>query len=170
MRLRIARSVVGVGAVVVALCASGGTNHAEKVHTGAAAPAAFRIGDEVRLGTWSVKVYAVHDPQPQPPGVQIVVPRPGRRWVGVDVEVKNLGSEPDYVSALGCFSVRDAQHHDGDEVLWSGVRPGPPDGEVEPNDARRGVLVFDVPRTARGLRLRFECEPFSTGAAFIALS
>jgi hypothetical protein len=155
---------------VVAVAASGGSNKATKVNGGSSsgAPKNFAVGDEVKLGSWTVKVYGVTDPVQ--PTNQFIQPSAGNHWVGVDTEVKNLSSKATTVSSLACFDLRDAQNHSYTESIVSGVQPKAPDGEVQPNQALRGMLVFEVPQAATGLSLNFKCDLFSSGSATVKLS
>jgi Telomeric repeat-binding factor 2. len=163
--------VVAAGAVV----ASGSSNTASKVNGGSKtssgstkAATAYAVGDEVKLGDWTVKVYAVANPQA--PVNQFSQPTAGNKWVGVDTEVKNLSSKPETVSSLLCFDVTDSANRKYDVNITSGVTPGAPDGEVAPNSALRGIAVFEVPADATGLKLNFKCDLLSSGTATINLS
>jgi hypothetical protein len=135
--------------------------------TEAEQPEVFAVGDVVQLGDWQVRVHGVTDPvQSTNP---IVTPAPGNRWVAVDVEVTNTGSEPQVVSSLGCFEIVDDQNRSYSLTITAEGGSSPPDGEVAPGASRRGTLTYEVPADAAGLHLTFQCELFSTGSATIAL-
>ena len=160
--------VVAAGAVL----ASGEDNQAEKVNggdsdTSTPAGSVYAVGDEVKLGDWTVKVWGVNNPQAAPN--QFSQPAAGTKWVGVDTEVKNLSSEPEAVSSILCFDVTDSANRKFDVNIVSGVTPGPPDGEVPANGGLRGIAVFEVPADATGLKLNFKCDLFSSGTATIQL-
>lgn len=161
--------VVAAGAVV----ASGGDNKATKTNSDGSSDTSktaetFKVGDEVKLGDWSVKVWGVTDPLA--PTNEFAKPKDGFRWVSLDTEVKNLSSDPAAVSSLLCFKVQDSVNREYTEDIASGVQPGPPDGEVAPNAAKRGNVVFEVPVDATGLKLNFKCDLFSSGTATVQLS
>lgn len=163
--------VVLVVAVVV-LGASGSSDKAEKVGasnsgSGGSSAQSFKVGDEVKLGDWTVTVAAVNDPQPS--DNQFLKPKAGTRWVGVDTEVKNLSKSPQTVSSIACFKLQDAKNQQYTLAL-TGLTPAPPDGAVDPNGAVRGLLTYEVPQDATGLKLKFSCDLFSSGSATIALS
>lgn len=179
------RGLVALLAIVVAagaVLASGSTNKAEKVNGngssssvpgstppssgGASAP--FKVGDEVKLGDWTVKVWGVADPQAAVN--QYAKPTAGSRWVGLDAEVRNLSSDPANVSSILCFKVQDSANREYTEDIATGIKPEPPDGEVAPGAAKRGTIVFEVPAEATGLKLNFKCELFSSGTATIQLT
>lgn len=184
-RSRRLRGVIALLAIVVAtgaVLASGSTNKAEKVNGsgssssvpgstppssgGASVP--FKVGDEVKLGDWTVKVWGVADPQAAVN--EFSKPAAGTRWVGVDTEVKNLSNDPASVSSILCFKVQDSANREYTEDIATGIKPNPPDGEVAPGAAKRGTIVFEVPADATGLKLNFKCELFSSGTATIQLT
>lgn len=162
-------AVVAVAAVAVA--ASGDSNTATKVGGGSDssqdAATSYKVGDEVKLGDWTVKVYGVTDPAQ--PDNEFETVAPGTRWVALDTEVKNLSSSPQAVSSLACFEMQDAENKTYTEELAS-VGAQAPDGEVAPNGAKRGNIVFAVPATATGLKLNFKCDLLSSGSATIQIS
>lgn len=161
--------VVAAGAVI----ASGEDNKAEKVNsrdsdTTTPAGTPYAVGDEVKLGDWTVKVWGVNNPQAAPN--EFSQPTAGTKWVGVDTEVKNLSTDPETVSSILCFDVTDSANRKYDVNIVSGVTPGPPDGEVAPSAGLRGIAVFEVPADAAGLKLNFKCDLLSTGTATIQLT
>lgn len=160
--------VVAAGAVV----ASGSDNKASKVdssgNTTGGSATTYKVGDEVKLGDWTVKAWGVNNPQAAPN--QFSQPTAGTKWVGVDTEVKNLSSKPETVSSVLCFDVTDSANRKYNVNIASGVTPGAPDGEVAPNGALRGIAVFEVPADAAGLKLNFKCDLLSSGTATIQLT
>ena len=130
-------------------------------------PQVFAIGDLVELGDWQVRAHGVTDPVQSTN--QFVTPAPGNRWVGVDVEVTNTGTDPQVVSSLMCFEVVDDQNRSYSMALTAEEGSTPPDGEVAAGASRRGTVTYEVPADAAGLRLTFKCDLFSTGSATIAL-
>jgi hypothetical protein len=167
--------ILAAAVAVVALAASGETNEAEKVGSSGEATntessgqqdtgQVFAVGDEVKLGDWTVTVIGVTDPYP--PTNQFNTPQ--GRFVGIDTSVKNNSGEPAAVSSLLCFDLRDST---GQTFTQAFVVDGPaaPDGEVDPGGVLRGTVFYDVPVTATGLQLKFKCDLFSTGSATINL-
>lgn len=170
------RAVLAALAVVVAagaVVASGSDNKASKVDSsGSTTPgdsaSTYKVGDEVKLGDWTVKAWGVNNPQAAPN--QFSQPTAGTKWVGVDTEVKNLSSKPETVSSVLCFDVTDSANRKYNVNITSGVAPAAPDGEVAPNGALRGIAVFEIPADAAGLKLNFKCDLLSTGTATIQLT
>jgi hypothetical protein len=160
-----------IGAAALAVAASGDSNTATKVggsDSGSSeAGQVYNVGDEVKLGDWTVKVYGVTDPAQ--PDNEFDTVSPGSRWVALDTEVKNLSSSPQAVSSLACFELQDSENKTYTEELTS-VGAQAPDGEVAPNGAKRGNIVFEVPSAATGLKLNFKCDLLSSGSATIQIS
>ena len=164
-------------ATVGALAASGSTNKAEKVDskdktentgTGADASKDFKVGDEVKLGDWTVTVHEFKDPYPSTN--EFLSPDKGNRFILVDAEVKNTSAKPETDSSLLCFKLQDSKSRKYDEALGgAGQTPGPPEGEVGPNESARGNIVFEIPEDAKGLALKFKCDLLSDGTATILL-
>ena len=158
---------------LIAVIASGSTNKAEKVDSSKGSSESstdsesFGVGDEVKLGDWTVKVWGVTDPYTS--SNEFLKPSDGNRWVLLDTEVKNVGSDPNLVSSLMCFKLKDSANREYDEDIASGTQPGPPDGEVAPGSSTRGNIVFEIPADATGLQLEFKCELFDSGTATIQL-
>lgn len=184
--MRKVRAGLALVAVVTALfvtVASGESNEAKKVDSGAdvttttgasgaadavaATPSAFAVGDLVELGDWQVQVHEVTDPLVS--SNQYLSPAAGQRWVAVDAEVFNQGDDVQTVSSMLCFEVQDATNR-SHAMTITGESMQPPDGEVAPGASRRGTIVYEVPVDATGLRLQFKCDLLSTGSATINLS
>lgn len=167
--------VIAAAIAIVALAGSGETNQAEKVGSsgtvnGSAsggAPASsetFAVGDQVKLGDWTVVVNGVTDPYVSTNDYVT----PTGRFVGVDASVTNNGSSPATVSSLLCFDLRDATGQTYNQTVVVGG-PSAPDGEVDPGGVLRGTVFYDVPIAATGLQLKFKCDLLSNGSATINL-
>jgi hypothetical protein len=170
--VRTALVAFAIGAAAIAVAASGDSNTATKVGGGSDSGSSnsaqtYKVGDEVKLGDWTVKVYGVTDPAQ--PESEFETVAPGTRWVALDTEVKNLSSSPQAVSSLACFELQDSENKTYTEELAS-VGAQAPDGEVAPNGAKRGNIVFAVPTAATGLKLNFKCDLLSSGSATIQIS
>ena len=120
----------------------------------------------MRLGDYTLKVNRVIDPFTSKNSFSS--PDKGNKFVAVDVSVKNTSSEPQTVSAIMCFSLRDGRGQGYDMDYFAGG-PKPPDAEVGPGRFIKGTLTYQVPKNAKGLTLEFKCDLLSTGSAYIAL-
>jgi hypothetical protein len=129
---------------------------------------AFVVGDLIALGQWQVEVHEFVDPYNS--GNDFLSPDSGNRWVAIDVEVFNVGTEPHDVTSIFCFDLQDDANRSFDQEIFSGSTVAAPNGEVVPGASRRGTVVYEVPTAAAGLRLNFKCQLFSSGSATVQLS
>ena len=168
-------ALVGV-AVVAALAATIGSgsssNEATPADSTSASTAAtatsFKVGQAVKLGDFTVKVLSMKDPYKSTNSFD--KPAKGTRYIAIDTQVTNTGSEPRTVSSLACFDVADATGQQYTMSLVVGA-PKPPDGELAPGKLLRGTLVYEIPTgQKKGLTMDFKCDLFSSGSATIALS
>ncbi len=173
------RALAAVAVVVLGVVAVGASSSSDqtatKVGSGgttvagskAATPSTFKVGDQVKLGDWTVVVNGVTDPYT--PSDSFDAPDPGKRDVVVDATVTNGSSSSQTVSSIACFTLQDSTAQEYDETIVTGVAKSP-DGEVGPGQSVRGSIAYQVPTTATGLVLHFNCDLFSGGSADVALS
>ncbi len=100
------------------------------------------LGTPAVSGSWEVTIHGIVDPLE--PVNTISVPEEGSRFVGLDMEVHHLGTEPRTFSASfstemlltdGTFvDVRVATLHE----------PPGPGGEMKPGERQRGIVVYEV--------------------------
>jgi hypothetical protein len=183
------RSLLLAGAIAIGLLASvasGETNTATKVggdsaksgaatkggdsssDSGTAAPQAFAVGDQVKLGDYVLVVNTVTDPFVS--GNEFDTPDEGKRYVAVDVSVTNEGAKPETVSSMMCFDLLDTTGQKYTMALVAGA-PAAPDGEVDPGQPLRGTLTYEIPQTvpSADLSLKFKCDLLSSGSATVKL-
>ena len=130
-------------------------------------PETFTVGDRVAIGQIEVETFGVTDPL-EPTGEYGLPPAPGSRFVGVDVEVTNTTDEPFIFSAPLTFELKDPDNI-AYPVTFTDHSPGPPDGQIGPGQARRGLLVFEVPEGVGELLLVFVGYLLSAESAEVAL-
>lgn len=172
MRVMNLRRVVAATVIVVsamAVIGSASSNTATKVdgdsNTQPSSGSSFKVGDQVKLGDFTVTVNSVTDPFTSSNSFD--KPTKGR-YVAADVTVVNNGSKPQTVSSMVCFNFNDSTGQGYNMALVVGA-PKPPDGELAPGESIRGTIVIDVPPTAAGLQMKFKCDLFSSGSATINL-
>jgi hypothetical protein len=168
----VAMGVVAVGASsssdqTATKVGSGGSTTVSGAGAKATTPSTFKVGDQVKLGSWTIVVNGVTDPYNPPDGFD--APDPGQRDVVVDATVTNGSSSSETVSSLACFTLQDSTAQAYDETVVTGV-PKAPDGDVGPGQSLRGSIAYQVPTAATGLVLHFNCDLFSGGSADVALS
>lgn len=178
-QMKVRRGFVGTGLAVMLLVFAGcgdSENDSRKVgavETGGG-PAtlvqppsdAFRVGDIVKLGDAQVIVHGVMDPYDS--GTQFARPPAGSRYVMVDAEVKNLSSDTQVLSAFSQFEMKDSKDESYDPIVLPGSLPAV-GGQAPPGAARRGLVAFQVPEGAAGMRLIFKNLLFGKGSATIFL-
>lgn len=168
---RLVAGIAALGVVCVISIASGSANSPSAVPSGgsggsAAVGQVFTVGQPVALGSWQVTALSAKNPFK--PKNSFEKPDAGMKYVTVDTQVVNNGSEPGNVSSMLCFKMRDGTGQEYNEAFISDV-PKPPDGEVAPGGKIRGTLAYQVPTGTTGLMIVFNCELFSSGSAQIAI-
>lgn len=178
LKARKALVVMAVAAGLAVATASGSTNTATKTGSNGSTPssdagsssgapsATFAVGDQVKLGDWTIVVNGVTVPYTSPN--QFTQPAAGNQYVTVDTSVTNNGSKAQGVSSLACFKLVDSTGQSYSETIVVGA-PAAPDGEAAPGETVRGTLAYEVPTTATGLALKFKCDLFSSGSATVSL-
>lgn len=173
--MKVRSGFVALGVVaMVAVLAGCGQNENESRKVGAVDTAttveppsdAFRVGDIVKLGDAQVIVHGFQDPYDS--GTQFAKPPAGFRYVIVDAEVKNLSSDRQVLSSFSQFEMKDTKDKSYDPIVLPGSLPAV-GGEAAPGAARRGMVAFQVPEAARGMRLIFKNLLFGKGSATIFL-
>jgi hypothetical protein len=157
--------------VVVALAAAGAHHIAKSLTNITAPPAAsahlWQVGQTAPTSGWQVTVYGVRDPATGPVGAIAPEPRAGDRFVAVDVQVANPGSQAVTFASFVYIHLFDAANRVYDEELIGPLSPGPPEGSVTAHSAIRGWVTFEVPSSAPGpLRLRIQGSIDAAGAVF----
>lgn len=153
-------AVAGVLALaLVALAACGGDD--DKLGATATTTETHSVGDVVRLGDVEVTVKSFKDPFDS--GNQAVKAPAGFRQVAVEVEVKNLSSDPKVFSGFSQFEMRDSTNKSFGAIPLPGNIPSL-GGAAQPQTARSGVVGFQVPEGATGLQVVFTAPLVSEGS------
>jgi hypothetical protein len=160
--LRAARAI-GCGFFVVALVAgcSGDDDSASSTTTSSGktttskAPSTtsttvWHLNEKVRADTFGIEVFGVDDPY-EPEG-QDVPPGEGMRYIAVDMEVRNLATNPVVVVSGLQLNIEDSK---GEKYSpkGGGHGQGPIDGELKSDETKRRAVVYEVPDDATGFTL-----------------
>ena len=130
-------------------------------------PAIYSLGDTVHLGDWNLAVLGWS----QPPGSAGNTPRPGQRFVAVEVVFVNVAQGSRNLSPLMQMSLKDAGDRRYTLNLAAQAAAGSalPNGEVSPGERVRGWVGFQVPQDAGGLRFIFDPSLLNSGKVVVAL-
>ena len=90
-------------------------------------------------------------------GKGVIKPNKGHKWIVVDTTIANQGQQPQIIAVSG-FKVTDSQNKLYDVALLASALDDikSPTGEIKPGDKQGGEVVFEVPESAKGLRLVFQ--------------
>lgn len=134
--------------------------------TQAAQPAGgHRVGEPVTLSGWTVTVNSV---KRNSGDGQFNIPKAGNVYLFIDVAVVNNTGQPQTVSSLMQFSLKDATGQSYNEALDSAA-PNAPNGTIADGSKVRGTLVYEVPKSTNVWELDFQPD-FSTDQAVWSLT
>lgn len=95
-----------------------------------------------------------------PSANQFIQPQPGKKWIGFEVEVENVGTAQ--VTSLD-WTLRDTTDQEHDRTFWTGAEGAAIDiaySDLTPGGKKRGWVYFEVDQAA-GIRwLRADPNPF----------
>lgn len=155
-----------VAIAIIASVSSGGSDKSSKGGSGggAATEQTYTVGQTAQTSDFEVTLRAVEDPMNT--GNEFDTPKAGNRFVGVEFEVKNVGSERQTLSTLLGAELIDSLNRPYDIALAGLDRPQL-DGEVVPGQSRRGWITFEVPADATGLKVRLKGSLTAQGSLFV---
>jgi hypothetical protein len=90
-------------------------------------------------------------------GKGVIKPNKGQKWIVVNTTIANQGQQPQIVS-VSAFKLIDSQNKQYDVALLASALDDikSPTGEIKPGDKQRGEVAFEVPESAKGLKLIFQ--------------
>jgi hypothetical protein len=127
----------------------------------------FQIGEVVEISGLAITVLG----SSYPSGTDVIQPKQGYKFVGVDVQVENLSSDVQEVTSIVQMYLKDefgqkyTFHLGAQSVLDTGL----PDDELQPGERIRGEIGFQVPDDVGPLIFVFDADVFGYGKVFIAL-
>lgn len=163
-----AQSTASAAATTASSAASGSqAGSAGKSSAQSGSPAAakgFKVGDQVQNGKWIVAVHKADIPYT--PKNDFDKPKDGDMLVVLDVEVKNTDSSAQDFSSMIGFELKDGANQTYEEtILVEDGLAAVPEGSIAAGDAKRGEVAFEIPKTAKGLKLEFRGGVMDTQAA-----
>lgn len=119
-----------IGRLLLVLVIAGGAIACGKA-AGPVEPAIIHhIGDAIPLGGLLFTVNSVSFPEP----TEFTVPDPGKKFLGIDVTIKNAGEQRVNVFSRNLMIVKDSQgrQYNEDPTATSAAGKAPPDGDPFP--------------------------------------
>jgi hypothetical protein len=127
----------------------------------------YNVGDTIALGTNTLVVNDVT----YPPGGQFAQPKPGNKFIVVDITFENKGVEAVLVSSLLQMKLKDSDgnKYGVDLMATTSAEGSSVDGEIAPGERVRGQIGFQIPESVLGLIFVFDADVWGSGKVFIAL-
>lgn len=116
-----------------------------------------RIGEVVAIKDNNLNLQLTVNGTRNHQGKGVIKPNKGHKWIVVDTTINNPGQQPQII-ALSGFKLIDSQNKLYDVALLASALDDvkSPTGEIKPGDKQGGEVVFEVPESAKGLRLVFQ--------------
>jgi hypothetical protein len=132
------------------------------------APAAgggFKVGQQVKVGDFTVVVHKVTYPYSN----EEDQPDAGKSYLLLDVEVtNNSGKAQDFSSGLQ-FGLKDGSNNTYNETIVVGADGNAPDGSIAAGTSLRGPVAFQIPAGDKGLKFSFMGDVVSGDLTYIDL-
>ena len=119
----------------------------------APAAAAPKIGEDVKVGRWTVHVYGSQDPYAATN--QYTKPQAGMRLISVDMSLTNHTTQSETFAELASLKVKAADDREY-SVHYSGEGLPSVGGDYAAQETKRGTTLFEVPADATGLAVIVE--------------
>jgi hypothetical protein len=126
-----------------------------------------QLGEAIPAGDLTLMVNAVDAPK----GDQFSKPKPGNRFVVVDLTIENTAQTAAHLSSLAQMSLKDRAgwKYTLDLLATTAAGGSSPDGELAAGEKLRGKVGFEVPQDATGLLFVFDADLVGGGKVFVTL-
>jgi hypothetical protein len=158
-------SAAAVGAPSTSGSAAAKSSAAAPSSSAPAASGTFKVGQQVKVGSFTVTVHKVTFPYTS----DLDTPDAGKAYVLLDVEVANNSSSKQTFSSLMQFGLKDSTNVSYTETIAVGADGQVPDGDIPAGQSLRGPVAFEVPAGAKGLQLSFVSDLLSGDKTYIDL-
>lgn len=131
------------------------------------APQAATIGSTVKDGKFTFKVTKIAN-GPKRIGNEFAGTRPQGKFVYVHVTVKNHGDEAQYFSgdAQKLLAGDKEYSADSEAAVYLGDSQSLFE-EINPGNAVKGIIVYDIPKTVKPTGVELHDSPFSRGVRIV---
>jgi hypothetical protein len=157
-------SAAAVGAPSTSGSAAAKTSAAAS-SSAAAASGTFKVGQQVKVGSYTVTVHKVTYPYTS----DMDTPEAGKAYILLDVEVANNTSSKQTFSSLMQFGLKDSTNVSYTETIAVGADGQVPDGDIPAGQSLRGPVAFQVPAGAKGLQFSFVSDLINGDKTYIDL-
>jgi hypothetical protein len=115
------------------------------------------IGEVVSIKDKNLNVQFTVNGTREHPGKGVIEPNEGQKWIVVDTTIANKGQKPGTFSVVS-FELIDSENNQYEVALLAEALDDveSPTGQLNPGDERRGEVAFEVPESAKGLKLIFK--------------
>jgi len=121
----------------------------------------YKVSDKVQMGDVILTVNKVETSQ----GAQYTKPSEGNHWIDVNMTIENTGSDQEFITTMGQMFVIDSDNNQY-QVAVTGKRLENAgsmgmDGALVAKAKKTDWVGFEVPTTAKGLKLQYNASFYS---------
>ncbi|MEK7570912.1 MAG: DUF4352 domain-containing protein [Patescibacteria group bacterium] len=129
----------------------------------------YKVGDKVQMSDIILTVNKVETAQ----GGQYTKPSEGNQWIDVNMTLENTGSSQQYITTMGQMFVIDGENNQY-QVAVTGKRLENAgslgmDGALIAKAKKTDWVGFEVPKTAKGLKLQYNASFYSNKKILVDL-
>lgn len=129
----------------------------------------YKVGDKVQMSDIILTVNKVETAQ----GGQYTKPSEGNQWIDVNMTLENIGSSQQYITTMGQMFVIDGDNNQY-QVAVTGKRLENAgslgmDGALIAKAKKTDWVGFEVPKTAKGLKLQYNASFYSNKKILVDL-
>lgn len=130
----------------------------------------YKVGDKIKMGDVILTVNSVETSQ----GGQYTNPSQGNQWIDLNLTIENTGSTQQFITTLGQMFVLDDKNNQfqvsvTDKALQNPGSIGGLDGAVIAGAKKTGWVGFEVPKTAKGLKLQYNASFYNNQNILVGL-
>jgi len=118
----------------------------------------YKVGDHIKMGDVILTVNQVETSQ----GGQYSSPSAGNQWVDLNLTIENTGSTQQFITTLGQMFVLDNKNNQYQVSVTDKALENPGstglDGAIVAGAKKTGWVGFEVPKTAKGLKLQYNAS------------
>jgi len=129
----------------------------------------YKVGDKVQMSDIILTINKVETAQ----GGQYTKPSEGNQWIDVNMTLENTGSSQQYITTMGQMFVIDGENNQY-QVAVTGKRLENAgslgmDGALIAKAKKTDWVGFEVPKTAKGLKLQYNASFYSNKKILVDL-